>query len=88
VNETSSPDTDHYLDISDEICPMTFVKAKLLIERMAFGETARIRLQGAEPLDNVPRSITDYGHRILSLEGEVPDTPADGMHLLVFRKDP
>ncbi len=65
---------------------MTFVKAKLLIERMARGETACIRLQGEEPLCNVPRSVTDYGHEILSLEGETPETSEFGPHLLVLRK--
>ena len=85
--DTDNIDADYFLDISDEICPMTFVKAKLLIERMTVGETARIRLQGVEPLDNVPRSIKDYGHEILSIEGETAEAPSDGIHLLIFRKN-
>jgi TusA-related sulfurtransferase len=81
------PEADYFIDISDEICPMTFVKTKLLIERMALGETARVRLQGKEPLDNVPRSIKDYGHTIISLEREEHHAGADGIHVLIFRKD-
>ena len=84
--ETDPINENYFLDISDEICPMTFVKTKLLIERMAAGETARVRLQGTEPLDNVPRSIKDYGHHIVSLEGESADTPEGGIHILIFRK--
>jgi len=79
-------EADHYLDITDQICPMTFVRTKLLIERMALGETAAVRLQGAEPLDNVPRSVREYGHEVLSLEPEDPSGPADGPHLLILRK--
>lgn len=72
----------HFLDITREVCPLTFVKTKLLIERMAPGETAEIRLCGAEPLENVPRSVREHGHEVLSLEagGE------DGTHILRIRK--
>ncbi|MBT3534614.1 MAG: sulfurtransferase TusA family protein, partial [Rhodospirillaceae bacterium] len=37
---------DHFLDITSEVCPMTFVKTRLLIEKMGTGETAEIRLTG------------------------------------------
>ena len=62
-----SVDTDHYLDITAEVCPMTFVKTRLLIEKMTQGETAEIRLSGGEPLENVPRSVTELGHTILDI---------------------
>ena len=65
---------------------MTFVKTKLMIERMDVGETACIRLKGAEPLDNVPRSIRDYGHDIFSMESENNDASVDSVHLIFMRK--
>ncbi len=49
---------------------MTFVRTRLLIERMAAGETAEVRLKGAEPLENVPASVIELGHAVLSLEPE------------------
>jgi TusA-related sulfurtransferase len=49
---------------------MTFVKTKLLLERMAPGDTAEVRLKGAEPRDNVPRSVRDHGHDVLALDAE------------------
>ncbi|KAF0136536.1 MAG: redox protein regulator of disulfide bond formation [Rhodospirillaceae bacterium] len=52
---------DYYLDITRDLCPMTFVKTKLLVERMQPGQVCEIRLQGAEPLINVPRSIATLG---------------------------
>ncbi len=80
-------DFDYYLDITDEICPMTFVKTKLLIEKMDSGQTAEIRLQGHEPLNNVPRSVREFGHDVISLEPESRDMPKDGIHRLVIRKN-
>ena len=73
---------DHFLDITADLCPMTFVKAKLLIEKMKTGETAEVRLTGAE---NVPRSVAEAGHEIVGL---VPDRsdPAGAVHILTLRK--
>ncbi|HET6468040.1 MAG TPA: sulfurtransferase TusA family protein [Geminicoccaceae bacterium] len=59
---------DYRLDITREVCPMTFVRTKLLLERMAPGQTANIRLRGQEPVDNVPRAVRDQGHEVLGLE--------------------
>ena len=77
---------DVYLDITDEICPLTFVKTKLLIESMQSGQVAQLRLKGREPLENVPRSVRDYGHDIINLELEDPGQPADGIHRLILKK--
>lgn len=73
---------DHVLDITRDVCPLTFVKTKLLLERMSSGETADIRLKGAEPLENVPRSVREHGHEVLSLEPE----PNGTVYTLRIRK--
>ncbi|MGZ9034089.1 MAG: sulfurtransferase TusA family protein [Rhodospirillales bacterium] len=67
---------DFFIDITADVCPMTFVRTKLLIERMASGQTAEIRLRGAEPLANVPRAITAQGHRVITMEAEDPEAGA------------
>jgi TusA-related sulfurtransferase len=77
---------DYFLDITGEVCPLTFVRTKLLIERMAAGQTAEIRLTGAEPLDNVPRSVKAEGHVVLTLEPEDPADGPSGIHRLRIRK--
>jgi TusA-related sulfurtransferase len=77
---------DVYLDITGEVCPLTFVKTKLLIESMQSGQVAQVRLRGREPLENVPRSVRDYGHDIISLKAEDPEQPADGVHRLILKK--
>ncbi len=76
----------YYLDITNEVCPMTFVRVKLLIEKMKPKERAEVRLQGIEPLDNVPRSVREIGHLILALEPEIQGGPADGPHRLILEK--
>lgn len=82
---TANTDAEYFLDITNDVCPMTFVRTKLLIERMRPGERAEIRLQGAEPLTNVPRSVREIGHTVVSLEPEDPKGAADGPHRLVLR---
>lgn len=78
-------DADYYLDITAEACPMTFVRTKLLIEKMAPGQRAEIRLQGREPLSNVPRSAAELGHEVGALVAE-PGEDAQGIHRLTITK--
>ena len=63
---------DYSLDITSEVCPLTFVKAILLIERMERGQTAEIYLSAGEAVENVPRAVTEHGHRVLDLQSESP----------------
>ena len=76
----------HFIDITNEICPMTFVKAKLMIEKIPQNEVLEVRLKGKEPLFNVPRSILECGHIILYLEPETDDQCPLGIHRLSIRK--
>ncbi|HTG21111.1 MAG TPA: sulfurtransferase TusA family protein [Reyranella sp.] len=60
--------SDHAIDITGEVCPMTFVRTKLKLERMQPGEVLSVRLIGEEPLRNVPRAAREEGHTILGIE--------------------
>ena len=71
----------YFLDITDKMCPMTFVKTKLLLERMSHGETAEVRLRAGEPLENVPRSLREMGQEIIGTQQE-----NDGIWRLIVRK--
>ena len=82
---TPNTDAERFLDITNDVCPMTFVRTKLLIEKMRPGERAEVRLQGGEPLLNVPRSVREIGHTVISLTPEDPTGPADGPHRLVLK---
>ena len=56
------------VDITREACPMTYVRVKLALETLEVGEQLEVVLRGEEPLKNVPRSVREDGHRVLSLE--------------------
>ena len=58
------------IDITGEVCPMTFVRTKLKLERMQPGEVLSVRLIGEEPLRNVPRAAREEGHTILGIEDD------------------
>lgn len=61
------------IDITKEICPMTFVKTKLKLETMSSGQVLEVTLREGEPLINVPRSVEQEGHKILDLRQEEGD---------------
>jgi TusA-related sulfurtransferase len=84
-------DTAYFIDITSEVCPLTFVKTKLLLEKMPPGAIATVRLKGAQPLDNVPRSVKAHGHEVVSLvpeSGHVEDKQGDPRqpHVLTIRR--
>ncbi len=79
--------TDVALDITSDICPMTFVRTRLLLDRSAPGAVLTVRLKGREPLANVPRSARELGHTVVSLAPETPGREDDGAPwLLTLRK--
>ena len=55
---------DDQVDITDKVCPLTFVKAKVAIEELDDGEILAIRMNDGEPVQNVPRSMKEEGHTI------------------------
>lgn len=59
---------DDFLDITDVVCPTTFVKVKVALEELDDGQILQVRLNEGEPIQNVPRSLKDEGHKILSLD--------------------
>ncbi|ADG83088.1 SirA family protein [Thermincola ferriacetica] len=59
---------DATLDITSDVCPITFVKTKLKLEQMKKGEILEVILNDGEPIQNVPRSVKDEGHKIITVE--------------------
>jgi TusA-related sulfurtransferase len=78
---TTLPIHDKAIDITGEVCPMTFVRTRLALDSMASGEILLVRLRGEDPRRNVPRAAADQGHDPLELT-EQPD----GTWLLVIQK--
>ncbi|WP_243389649.1 sulfurtransferase TusA family protein [Arboricoccus pini] len=71
-----------FLDITDETCPMTFVRTKLRLEAMQPGQVLHVRLRDGEAAINVPRAVADHGHRIMSMER----LEAEILELVIERK--
>ncbi len=72
---------DGYVDITDKVCPLTFVKAKVAIEELSNGQILAVRMNDGEPVQNVPRSFKDDGHQVLQL-----DDNNDGTYTLYVQK--
>jgi TusA-related sulfurtransferase len=56
------------LDITGLTCPMTWVRTKLELERMAAGDVLTVACAPGEALENVPRSAEEAGHHV-SVDG-------------------
>ncbi|EEG77652.1 sulfurtransferase TusA family protein [Dethiobacter alkaliphilus] len=70
------------LDITGEVCPVTFIKVKLKLEDMASGEQLEVLLDDGTPIKNVPKTLKGDGHAVLSKEKQ-----PDGSYLLLVEKD-
>jgi tRNA 2-thiouridine synthesizing protein A len=73
---------DARIDITSEVCPMTFVRTKIALERLPVGAVLEVRLKGDEPLRNVPESARELGHTVLALEAQ-----GDGTWRLLLRRE-
>lgn len=71
---------DARIDITNEVCPMTFVKTKLKLESLEPGQHLEVIMNDGEPMRNVPRSLKEEGHKIVGTKKE-----GSIFHLIVER---
>ena len=74
-------DADATLDIRAQVCPMTFVRTRLALDRLRPGQVLAVRLRGEEPIRSVPQAAAELGHEVLSLV-----TEAGGDAVLLLRR--
>lgn len=79
--EISLDQVENRVDITDVVCPVTFVKAKVALEELEPGDLIAVHMNDGEPVQNVPRSIKEEGHQILKLVDN-----QDGTYDLIVRK--
>lgn len=72
---------DDKVDITDVVCPMTFVKAKVAMEELEIGQILSVKMNDGEPVQNVPRSFKEEGQQILKLIDN-----EDGTYDLIVKK--
>jgi TusA-related sulfurtransferase len=80
-----SSSAERELDLRGEICPYTFVRAKLALEAMPIGAVLAVVVDHEPASRNIPRSAVEWGQEVRSVE---PD-PTGGVWriLLVKRRD-
>jgi tRNA 2-thiouridine synthesizing protein A len=59
---------DDSINLSGEVCPMTFVLTKLRLDALEPGQHLEVILPAGEPMRNVPISVKEEGHKILKVE--------------------
>ena len=55
-------EVDERVDITDVVCPMTFVKAKVAMEELEIGQVLAVTMNDGEP-----RSFKEEGQQVLKL---------------------
>ena len=68
------------IDLLGVKCPFNYVKTKLKLETMQSGQRLEVLLDDGEPAINVPRSVQNDGHKLLSHVEE------NGHHTIVIEK--
>jgi sulfite reductase (ferredoxin) len=61
-------------------CPINFVKVKLDLAAMHEGERLEVLLDDGDPIENVPRSVQNEGHEVIS------QRKVDGYWLVIIQK--
>jgi len=55
------------LDLRGVACPLTFVKTRIALDRLAPGEPLEVLLDVGEPADSVPAACVEDGDVVLEL---------------------
>jgi TusA-related sulfurtransferase len=59
---------DKTIDLKGQVCPYTFVRSKLAIEKMALGEVLEVILDHKPAVENVPKSMENEGQKVLKID--------------------
>jgi len=61
------PSAHHRLDLRGIPCPLSFVKAKLFLEKLPAGDRLELWINAGEPVEQVPDSLRTAGHKVLDI---------------------
>lgn len=67
VNKSAMHNT-LFLDIRADICPLTFVKTRLLLDTMQSGQVAELYISEGEAVQSLPVSVQELGHQVVQME--------------------
>ena len=80
VHEKEGISVARFIDLTGEVCPMTFFKTKLHLEQLRPGEVLEVLLKDGEQMRNVPLGVKQEGHQIVHL------WPEDDRYHVFIRK--
>lgn len=72
------------LDIRRYACPLTWVKAKIALDGLSPGDRLEVLLREGEPLDNLPRTAEEAGHRV-ELQERAPEAGVDAWRVVLVK---
>ncbi|GEJ57219.1 sulfurtransferase TusA family protein [Anaeromyxobacter diazotrophicus] len=75
------------VDVRDVACPLTWVRTHLALSRVAVGEAVEVLLLAGEPLESVPRTAEEEGHRVVARE-PCPEAGEGAWRLLLVKGEP
>ena len=52
------------VDVRAFTCPLTWVKTRIALEPLRPGDALEVLVREGEPLDNLPRTAEEEGHRV------------------------
>ena len=79
AQESAITNNIHKKDLRGVSCPMNFVKTKIELSTLKSGDLLEILLDDGQPIQNVPGSVRNEGHEVVSLTQE-------GNHWIVLIK--
>jgi TusA-related sulfurtransferase len=56
------------IDLRGVPCPLSFVRAKLHLEKLESGQVLEVLLDAGEPIEQVPNSLISDGHQVKSID--------------------
>tara|TARA_B100000073_G_C23571549_1_gene508377 strand:- start:600 stop:818 length:219 start_codon:yes stop_codon:yes gene_type:complete len=57
-----------FLDLTKYKCPITFIKAKIALEKLNKDQFLTVKINEGEDLDNMPESLKEIGFKIIKKE--------------------
>jgi len=70
ASKAANANSKQSIDLLGVKCPFNYVKTKIKLETIASGSILEVLLDAGEPSENVPRSIKNDGHKVISLTEE------------------
>lgn len=74
------------LDLTGEVCPYTFVRAKLALEELVPGDELELIVDHRPAWLSLPRSLREEGHELVGVEPFSGENPTLEKRLLTVRK--